>query len=137
MPNETMLGPAIAQRAATLAADAKMNQQDLAEASGLSQSTISKILSGRTQDPRISNLLGLAKALKCSLNTLVGLSPMPPSSDEVLARLVRLEGAFAQFLRGEIRDAEALARAFAESPSAESPGSGKAQRAPRRVRKTK
>jgi transcriptional regulator with XRE-family HTH domain len=137
MPNEIMLGPAIAQRVATLAADAKMNQQALAEASGLSQSTISKILSGNTQDPRISNLLGLARALSCTLDVLLGVSPMPPSSGEVLARLVRLEAAFAQFLRGEIADAEALARAFEVSPSAASPASDTVGLGRRRVRKKK
>lgn len=49
-----------------------MTQADLARATGLSTGLIAQIVSGRTADPRFSNVVKIAKALDVSLEYLAG-----------------------------------------------------------------
>ena len=47
-----------------------MTQQQLSEASGVPQQTISSLENGTRADPRLSTLLGLKGALKCRIDDL-------------------------------------------------------------------
>ena len=49
-----------------------MSQVALSRLSGVKQSVISDIESGKTKNPGIGTVLFIAKALGCSLNELVG-----------------------------------------------------------------
>ena len=56
------------------ALDAKgMTQADLARKTGLSTAVVSQIVSGKTKDPRLSNVITIANALGVSLDYLAGL----------------------------------------------------------------
>lgn len=50
--------------------DARISQQELAELSGLSQATISKLIRGR-QIPTIRALLNISYVLRCTVDELV------------------------------------------------------------------
>lgn len=50
----------------------EMTQADLARRSGLSTGLIAQIVSGRTADPRFTNVVKIAKALDVSLEYLAG-----------------------------------------------------------------
>jgi transcriptional regulator with XRE-family HTH domain len=50
-----------------------MTQADLARKTGLSTAVISQIVSGKTKDPRLSNVITIANALGVSLDYLAGL----------------------------------------------------------------
>lgn len=56
---------------ATLRSESNLSQQQLAKISGISQSTISDIESGKTPHPRIDTLTLLARALKTPLTRLL------------------------------------------------------------------
>lgn len=49
-----------------------MSQADLARATGMSTALIAQIVSGRTKDPHLSNVVKIARALDVSLNYLAG-----------------------------------------------------------------
>lgn len=49
-----------------------MSQADLARATGMSTALIAQIVSGRTKNPHLSNVVKIAKALDVSLNYLAG-----------------------------------------------------------------
>lgn len=49
-----------------------MTQADLARATGLSTGLIAQIVSGRTKDPRFSNVVKIARSLDVSLEYLAG-----------------------------------------------------------------
>lgn len=49
-----------------------MTQADLARATGLSTGLIAQIVSGRTKDPRFSNVVKIARALDVSLEYIAG-----------------------------------------------------------------
>ena len=49
-----------------------MTQADLARATGIGTSNIAHIVTGRTKDPRVSNVLKIARALGVSLDYLAG-----------------------------------------------------------------
>lgn len=49
-----------------------MTQADLARATGIGTSNIAHIVTGKTQDPRVSNVLKIARALGVSLDYLAG-----------------------------------------------------------------
>ena len=49
-----------------------MTQADLARATGIGTSNIAHIVTGRTKDPRISNVMKIAHALGVSLDYLAG-----------------------------------------------------------------
>ena len=53
----------------------QVNQMELSRISGVDQSLISSYLSGgkKAKTPHIKNLAALAKALKCSMEELIGL----------------------------------------------------------------
>lgn len=50
-----------------------MTQADLARRTGLSTAVVSQIVSGKTKDPRLSNVIAIANALGVSLDYLAGL----------------------------------------------------------------
>ena len=52
-----------------------MTQDELAEATGISQGTISKYLSGRLK-PGIKALINISYALNCNLNELIDFGPI-------------------------------------------------------------
>ena len=62
----------IAENVRRLRQAAGLTQQSLAMASGLSMSVVSQMEQGTITDPRLSSLLALAKALKCTMDELVG-----------------------------------------------------------------
>lgn len=49
----------------------KLTQEELAQASGIKQQTISAIESGKNKYPRVDTLYALAKALKCTVDDLI------------------------------------------------------------------
>ena len=49
-----------------------MSQADLARATGISTSNIAYIVNGTTKDPRMSNVIRIARALNVSLDYLAG-----------------------------------------------------------------
>lgn len=49
-----------------------MTQADLSRATGISTSNIAHIVTGRTKDPQLSNVLKIATALGVSLDYLAG-----------------------------------------------------------------
>lgn len=49
----------------------KMTQEELSQASGIKQQTISAIESGKNKYPRVDTLYALAKALKCTVDDLI------------------------------------------------------------------
>jgi len=49
-----------------------ITQADLARATGMTSSNIAYIVSGKTKDPRLSNVIAIAKALDVSLSYLAG-----------------------------------------------------------------
>lgn len=49
-----------------------MTQADLARATGIGTSNIAHIVTGKTKDPRVSNVLKIARALGVSLDYLAG-----------------------------------------------------------------
>jgi len=49
-----------------------MTQADLARKSGLSTGLIAQIVSGRTKDPKFTNVVKIARALDVSLEYLAG-----------------------------------------------------------------
>lgn len=61
----------IGERVRTLRERAEMSQQELASKAGLSVSIVSQLERGRSADPRISTLRGLAKALNVSVHELI------------------------------------------------------------------
>lgn len=49
-----------------------MSQADLARATGISTSNVAHIVTGKTKDPQLSNVLKIAQALDVSLDYLAG-----------------------------------------------------------------
>lgn len=49
-----------------------VSQADLARATGLSTGLVAQIVSGRTQDPRLSNIIKIADALHVPVDYLAG-----------------------------------------------------------------
>jgi transcriptional regulator with XRE-family HTH domain len=69
----------------------KMSQQELARRVGVHQSFISKIESGEQPNPNAETLKGLARALRCTTDYLVGMHEDDES--EFLPAAVALVGA--------------------------------------------
>lgn len=65
--------------------------QSLADASGLSISTVSKLLSGATEAPKLVDAAALALVLELSLDEVCGLIRPAQSEDELAARVHALE----------------------------------------------
>lgn len=65
--------------------------QTLSDASGVSPSTIGKLLSGTTSDPKLSDAAALCAVLGLSLDTLCGLSAQRPPDEELQAKYHDLE----------------------------------------------
>ncbi len=76
--------PQIGQRVKQLRSGAGLTQQGLAVAAGLSVSVVSQIEQGTNEDPRLSTLVALARALGVSLDNLAGFEPgrAAPSAGE-------------------------------------------------------
>lgn len=65
--------------------------QSLADASGLSLSTVAKLLSGASGDPKLPDAVALATTLGLSLDEICGLVPPVPADEALLARVRDLE----------------------------------------------
>ncbi len=62
----------IGQRLKQLREAAGLTQQELAVKAGLSVSNLSQIEQGQKEDPRVSTVLALAKAMGVSVTSLIG-----------------------------------------------------------------
>ena len=70
--------------------DTGMKTETLAEKSGISVSTLSKLLSGHTEEPKLSAAIAIADALGCSLEYLATGKDIPaPLSEADEARLAK------------------------------------------------
>lgn len=63
----------LGERVEILRRKRRLNQQELAKAAGMTQGMLSRIERGLTPDPGARVLKGLARALGCSIDYLVGL----------------------------------------------------------------
>jgi transcriptional regulator with XRE-family HTH domain len=63
----------LGQRVEQRRKERRMNQDDLAERARISQGLLSRIETGQTKSPGADVLKGLARALGCSIDWLVGL----------------------------------------------------------------
>lgn len=61
----------------------RLSNETLAELSGVSKGTLSKILGSETKDPQISNIIKIAQALEVSANFLI-FGKNEPRDDEFL-----------------------------------------------------
>lgn len=94
--------------------------QSLADASGVSLSTLSKFLSGATSDPKLSDAAALAMTLGLSLDALCGLSAPPESDADLTRRVHELELDNAR-LAGEVERLRAVGLIQGDSLSAQRP----------------
>lgn len=95
---------------------ARLTIEDTAARSGLSVSTVSKVLSGVQRDPKLSTAAALACVYELSLDELTGLAPPSGSDAELLQRAHEAELAAAS-ARGEneaLRETFADTRAYAQ-----------------------
>lgn len=63
----------LGKRVENLRKERRMNQDELAQRARISQGLLSRIENGKTSDPGAHVLKGLARALGCSIDYLVGL----------------------------------------------------------------
>lgn len=69
----------------------EFTNQTLSDASGVSPSTIGKLLSGATSDPKLSDAAALCSVLGLSLDELCGLARPQPPNEELQHRFHDLE----------------------------------------------
>lgn len=76
------LGARIMKRRESL----RLSQEQLAREAGITQGLLSRIENGHTPNPGANVLKGLARALRCSIDWLVGLyEDDPPETQQALA----------------------------------------------------
>ena len=66
------MGKTLAERIQFVMDKRGMTQADLARATGIGTSNIAHIVTGKTKDPQLSNVLKIAKALDVTLDYLAG-----------------------------------------------------------------
>ncbi len=67
----------------------KMRALDLSLASGVSIYTLTKILQGRTINPRLSTMKAITNALGCSLDVFADIKKLKPDQDEEYLQVLR------------------------------------------------
>jgi transcriptional regulator with XRE-family HTH domain len=72
---QTMKLPPVGRRVAQLRKAQGLTQVELAATAGLSPSLLAQIEQGKTANPTLATLIGLAKALGVSLGELAGPAP--------------------------------------------------------------
>ena len=70
-----------------------LTNDTLAEKSGIAIGTLNKLLSGASQDPKLSTLLPLANALGCTLDEMLGMTKeeRPALSSELMQKNTELD----------------------------------------------
>ena len=70
-----------------------LTNDTLAEKSGIAIGTLNKLLSGASQDPKLSTLLPLANALGCTLDEMLGMTKeeRPALSSELMQKYTELD----------------------------------------------
>lgn len=63
-------------------------QQDLAEASGLSESSVQRIIAGVGYNPTLRTIQALARGLQVSMEDLLGEQPMAPGAEDMERELL-------------------------------------------------
>ena len=58
-----------------------LTQEEVARRSGLATVTISKLEEGRNNDPKVSTVSKLAKALECPIETFFSQEPAPTGTE--------------------------------------------------------
>ncbi|MCC6458806.1 MAG: helix-turn-helix transcriptional regulator [Caldilineaceae bacterium] len=97
-----------------------MNAADLARASGVDKSSISKMLSGEKHSTTATILLRLARALGVTTDYLLGLSDTPESTTVMLGELLlELTSVARKLPVHRQRDLLLIARAFAEEETSQ------------------
>jgi transcriptional regulator with XRE-family HTH domain len=71
----------LAERVTALREERGLNQKNLADASGITQATISRIESGQVEDLKAESLKSLASALRVTVDYLVGRTDTQTGSD--------------------------------------------------------
>lgn len=56
-----------------------MSESELSRKTKIPKTTINRLLSGQTPDPRISTVAALAKYFNISIEQLIGEKPLPPT----------------------------------------------------------
>lgn len=69
----------------------RLTIDNIVEQSGVSVSTVTKIVSGAQPDPKFSATAAICQTLGLSLDEVAGIVTAPPENDELLARIHELE----------------------------------------------
>ena len=91
-------------RIASLRRDRKQSLQDVADAVGVTKTHIWDLEKGRTANPSMTIVKGLADHFKVSISSLIGEDIDANDADEQLARMFRLAGELDDTERGYLDD---------------------------------
>ena len=101
MPHEYLPG-SMAERLQDLLKEKKMTQAQLADALGLSESTINRYINGQTEKISTETIIAMAKLFNVSTDFLLGLTNIPYKTNFDIERLGLTEKAGMRLLNGEI-----------------------------------
>ena len=101
MPHEYLPG-SMAERLQDLLKEKKMTQAQLADALGLSESTINRYINGQTEKISTETIIAMAKLFNVSTDFLLGLTNIPYKTNFDIERLGLTEKAGMKLLSGEI-----------------------------------
>lgn len=101
MPHEYLPG-SMAERLQDLLKEKKMTQAQLADALGLSESTINRYINGQTEKISTETIITMAKLFNVSTDFLLGLTNIPYKTNFDIERLGLTEKAGMRLLSGEI-----------------------------------
>jgi len=101
MPHEYLPG-SMAERLQDLLKEKKMTQAQLADALGLSESTINRYINGQTEKISTETIIAMAKLFNVSTDFLLGLTNIPYKTNFDMERLGLTEKAGMRLLSGEI-----------------------------------
>ena len=101
MPHEYLPG-SMAERLQDLLKEKKMTQAQLADALGLSESTINRYINGQTEKISTETIIAMAKLFNVSTDFLLGLTNIPYKTNFDIERLGLTEKAGMRLLSGEI-----------------------------------
>jgi len=101
MPHEYLPG-SMAERLQDLLKEKKMTQAQLADALGLSESTINRYINGQTEKISTETIIAMAQLFNVSTDFLLGLTNIPYKTNFDIERLGLTEKASMKLLSGEI-----------------------------------
>lgn len=101
MPHEYLPG-SMAERLQDLLKEKKMTQAQLADALGLSESTINRYINGQTEKISTETIIAMANLFNVSTDFLLGLTNIPYKTNFDIERLGLTEKAGMKLLSGEI-----------------------------------